>query len=186
MKVWSKTVLSIYRYLESLSKAIDNLIVKKSVNSMFYTNSRGNSTYDCASEIIELTQRKVNLINIKVMVDDGLHNLSFEHKRILMLCYVDGLSTKEMMRVMGCSARTFFRKKEESLVAFAKTLRAMGIDEAKLSSMFENEKWLKDLHDQNKQNQTASAPNRGTVQPNFLKKVMREIGKVNYSRGYGF
>ncbi len=186
MKVWSKTVLSVYRYLEALSKALDNLIIKKSVNSMFYTNSRGISAYDCASEIIELTQRKINLINIKVLVEDALNKLSFEHKRILMLCYVDGLKTSEITKLMGCVERTYFRKKDEALVGFGKAIKCMGIDERALDEMFGKEKWLRDLHDKNSEREAVGRLHKDVPEYNFLKKVIKELSKVNLQTSYGY
>lgn len=184
MKVWSKTLLSVYRYLEAITGAIDNLIVKKGVNSMFYTDRRGLNTYDCANEIIELTERKINLINLKVLVEDGLNKLSFEHKRILMLFYVDGLKTTEVTTVMGCVERTFFRKKDEAVVAFGKNLRCMGFDEYRLSQMFEKEKWLRDLLTKNQQRETLGKISKELPEYNFLKKVIKELNNINFQKSY--
>lgn len=187
MKVWSKTLLSVYRYLGSLSKALDNLIVKKSVNSMFYTNSRGHNTYDCASEIIELTQRKVNLINLKVLVDDALSKMSYENKRILILYYVDGLKTSQIAKIMGCVDRTFFRKKDEAVISFGRTLKNMGINEEKLSQMFGKEKWLNEFFVKNQVREKSSKTAKQVPEYNFLKKVIRELSCVNFKKSsYGY
>lgn len=186
MKVWSKTLLSVYRYLEPITSAIDNLIVKKGVNSMFYTDKRGFTTYDCASEIIELTDRKINLINLKVLVDDGLNKLPFEQKRVLMLFYIDGLKTTEITKLMGCVERTFFRKKDEAIVAFGKNLKCMGFDESRLSQMFGKEKWLRELLTKNQQHEALGKISKELPEYNFLKKVMKELNNINFQKSYVF
>lgn len=186
MKVWSKTLLSVYRYLEAITKAIDNLIVKKGVNSMFYTDRRGLNTYDCANDIIELTDRKINLINLKVLVEDGLNKLPFEQKRVLMLFYVDGLKTVEVTKLMGCVERTFFRKKDEAIVAFGKNLRCMGFDENRLCQMFGKEKWLRDLLTKNQQREAVGKMSKELPEYNFLKNVIKELNQLNFQKSYGF
>ena len=67
MKIWSKTILSVYKYLEALANSIDDLVMKKSINSAFYSSYRFYSCYDVANKIMQLTERKINLINIKVL-----------------------------------------------------------------------------------------------------------------------
>ncbi len=186
MKAWSKTLLSVYRYLESITGAIDNLIVKKGVNSMFYTDKRGLTTYDCANDIIELTDRKINLINLKVLVEDGLNKLPFEQKRVLMLFYVDGLKTTEVTKLMGCVERTFFRKKDEAIVAFGKNLKCMGFDEIRLSQMFGKEKWLSNLLVKNQQHEALGKLGKELPEYNFLKNVIKELSQINFQKSYGY
>lgn len=186
MKVWSKTLLSVYKHLESITGAIDNLIVKKGINSMFYTDRRGLTTYDCASEIIELTDRKINLINLKVLVEDGLNKLPFEHKRVLMLFYVDGLKSSEVTKLMGCSERTFFRKKDEAIVAFGKNLKCMGFDEVRLSYMFRKEKWLNDLLTKNQQREAVGGLSKEMPKYNFIKRVIKELSGLKLKQSYGY
>lgn len=186
MKAWSKTLLSVYRYLEPITGAIDNLIIKKGVNSMFYTDKRGLNTYDCANEIIELTERKINLINLKVLVEDGLNKLPFEQKRVLMLFYVDGLKTAEVTKVMGCVERTFFRKKDEAIVAFGRKLKCMGFDEVKLSQMFGKEKWLSNLLNKNQQHEALGKLGKELPEYNFLKNVIKELSQINFQKSYGY
>ena len=149
MENWSKTILSVYRYLEAISKAIDNLIVKKSINSAFYNNGRFNNAYDCANEIIDLTERKVNLINLKVLIENSLKKLEPLQRKVLTLTYIDNVSRENVCEVLEISTRSYFRKKAEGIKNFGKILYAMGYDSKKIHSTFESEKWLIALYNRN-------------------------------------
>lgn len=184
MKTWSKTVLSVYKYLEALSKSLDNLILKKSVNSMFYYNGRGCNTYDIANEIILLTERRVNLINIKVLVEKALGELPLNEKKLLTLFFIDGVKTDRIARMMGCSDRTFFRKKNEAVESFSKAVVRAGFSKDRLNEMFGKEKWLMDLYHKNTVDDSVKSLNVSDGHYNFLKKVMRELSNVKMSSSY--
>ena len=151
MKTWSKTILSVYKYLEALSNSIDNLVLKKSINSSFYNNGRYSSCYECVNKIMQLTDRKINLINIKVLVDDTLSMMSIPQRQLLALCYMDNVKSEEVAEMMHISLRTFFRKKDEALTNFSKRLLMQGFTKEKLESMFCGEGWLNSLYERNQQ-----------------------------------
>ena len=151
MKTWSKTILSVYKYLEALSNSIDNLVIKKSINSAFYNNGRYNSCYDCVNKIMQLTERKINLINVKVLVDDTLKLMSIGQRRLLALCYMDNAKSEDIANMMNISIRTFFRKKNEALNSFAKNLLMQGFTKEKLEKMFCGEAWLNNLYSRNQE-----------------------------------
>ena len=91
MKYWSRSVLSIYKYLETMSNTIDKLVIDMGKNSNSPILQKFQSTYCQASKIIELIDRKRKMINLKVAVEETLNKLDKTHKRILMLVFVDGL-----------------------------------------------------------------------------------------------
>jgi hypothetical protein len=146
MKTWSKTILSVYKYLEALSNSIDNLVLKKSINSAFYNNGRYNTCFDCANKIMQLTERKINLINIKVLVDDTLKLMSTSQRQLIAMCYMDNAKSEEIADMMHISIRTFFRKKNDALNSFAKNLLLQGFTKEKLEMMFCGEGWLNNLY----------------------------------------
>lgn len=146
MNIWSKTILSVYRYLENISNAIDNLVRKKCIYSSFYNCGRNTNTYDYTNKILELTERKVQLINLKVITEDILMELKPVERKILTLYYVDGIKNKELAELLGMSIRTLFRKKMLAINSFDKILKLKGYTDAKLSNMFSGEKWLNNIY----------------------------------------
>ncbi len=146
MEILSKTILSVYRYLEALSNAIDNLVLKKSINSAFYNNGRYSSAYESAKAVMELTERKVNLINLKVLTEDCLMELDGLQRKVLTLIFIDNVKNENVCDILEISTRTFFRKKSDGLESFQKSLIRKGYSKQKLLSMFKNEKWLINLY----------------------------------------
>ena len=184
MKTWSKTILSVYKYLEALSKSLDNLILKKSVNSMFYYNGRGNTTYDLANEIILLTERRVNLINLKVIVENALDKIPLNERKLLILFFVDNVRTDKIAELMGYCDRTFFRKKNEAIESFSKAVVKNGITKERLNEMFGKEKWLMDLYKKNTATDSIRALNPSDCNYGFLKRVIKELSNVSINSGY--
>lgn len=179
MKAWSKTILSVYKYLEALSNSIDDLVLKKSINSAFYNNGRYNTCYDCANKIMQLTERKINLINIKVLVDDTLKLMSVGQRQLLALCYMDNAKSEEIAEMMNVSIRTFFRKKNEALNSFAKNLLLKGFTREKLEEMFCGEGWLNSLYFRNKDLEDSKEYRIDQYNKRrFFKSVLREFNVV--------
>ena len=175
MKTWSKTILSIYKYLEALSNSIDDLVLKKSINSAFYNNGRFNNCYDCANKIMQLTERKINLINIKILVDNTFSKMPLKYRQILALAYVDNVKSEKIAEIMHISLRTFFRKKNDALNSFAKNLVLQGYTNEKLESMFYGEHWLKNLYDKNQLIENGELKTDEFNKHRFFKTVLREF-----------
>lgn len=177
MRTWSKTILSVYKYLEALSKAIDDLVIKKSIGSAFYSNGRFDSAYDCANKIMQLTNRKINLINLKVLVENTLSSMPLKYRRLLGLCYIDGVKSAEVSELLHISNRTFFRLKNDSINVFTQKLIGAGYTKEKLEEIFCGENWLKNLYNRNNDNvqQDFDADLR---KYRFFKNVIREFNMV--------
>jgi hypothetical protein len=146
---WAKTLLSVYRYLNTVTDAIDNLVLKQAVNSGFYGNGYYNSTYNCANKLINLTERKKNLYSVKIIVEDAMVKLKESDSRILVLAYFDCLKSVDIANVFKISIRTFFRKKNNAILSLASIFKILGITSAKLHSMLQNEEWLLNIFNKN-------------------------------------
>ena len=103
MKYWSKTALSVYRYLESMTETVNKKIINTGSNS----NKEGllvyQSTYFQTSQMIELIERKRKFINLKVAGEDTLATLSNIDRRILVLAYIDGVTSVIIAQLLNVS-----------------------------------------------------------------------------------
>ena len=145
---WAKTILSAYRYLERVSDSIDKVIEKKAVNSfyMFGLNFNENTVEKITSKIIELSERKVKLINLKVLTDMALANCEIRHAQVLIEKYFDGDKSREIAERHNLSLRSYFRriaKAEEEVLNY---LISFGYNEEKLSTFLSSEKWIFDIY----------------------------------------
>ena len=91
LNLCAKTVLLVYRYLDRIADAIDRLVERRALNS-FYMSGIGckdNNISNVAQYIIDLSQRKVKLINIKILTEMALDNCPILYSQILIEKYMD-------------------------------------------------------------------------------------------------
>ena len=165
-EIWAKTLISIYRFLPAIADAVDNLIKKKTINSLYYNSNFQSSTYEIANNVIELTERKIKLINIKVILEQAITNLKLNDKKLLVLYYIDGVDKFDIMKIFNISQRTFFRRKELAIISLGKQLSALGYNSEKLSKYLKSEHWLINTY-----NKYAS---------NIFNPVKSDINAINY------
>lgn len=147
-ELWGKTIISVYRFLPAIADAVDNIIKKKTINSLFYSSTQSTSTYELANKVIELTERKIKIINLKVVFEKAINKLKGSEQKLLMLFYVDGVKYQDIMKIFKISVRTFFRRKEIALKNLAKEFIALGYDSDKLKSYLKSEHWIINTYNQ--------------------------------------
>lgn len=145
LKNWSKTLLYSYRYLETIVDTIDDMVKKISLYSMYYNGKTNTDTLSQINKLIELNDRKVNLINLKVLIEETLDMLSCKDLQFVSLYYIDGLKSEETAKVMGVSLRTFFRRRNRAIEKFTDILAAKYSAQYFFDNYIE-ETWLIDLY----------------------------------------
>lgn len=144
---WSKTILGSYKYLERMSDAIDKMVKAKAFNS-FYASNSSNGLGDVMSistSILNLTERKITLVNLKILTEKALKSMDNTLARILILKFIDCKKSEEIAERFGFCLRTYFRKVNEGLESFYKALTRLGYCELKLKNILKNENWILDL-----------------------------------------
>jgi len=126
LRIWSKTLLNVYGCLFRLTKEIDKIVLGFGLNSAFYNGV--SKTYRDINKIIELTDRKVTLINIKVLIERCLSSLDDVSCKILTLKFVDKVSSETIISTLNIKRRTFFRKYVQAINKFANQLLVNGYD----------------------------------------------------------
>lgn len=176
MKYWSKSALSIYKYLEKMTDTIDKLIMDISTHSNSQTMQKNQTTFNQTRKIIEFLDRKRKMINLKVAVEESLDKLNKTDKRILGLVFIDGVKSEMVAQFLGVSLRTFFRKKVEALNRFNTQMIANGFDLNFFKSEYACEKWIMSVYNECliKSMSEDDSMNLSTV-----KRMMNEISQVN-------
>lgn len=140
LKVWGKTLLNVYDCLFNLANEIDEIIEKFALNSCnFYGFSR---TFQDMQKIIDLSERKKTMVNIKVMVEKVLLDLDDVSCKILTLKFIDKMSHDMIYSALNLKRRTYFRKYNEAVSAFSSKLLAHGYDESFIVKLIKNENWI--------------------------------------------
>lgn len=142
--IWSKTILTVYRYLERVAGAIDRIVLRSGLGSgnIYGQNYLYNNVLSISQKIIDLSERKITLINLKVLTEDILKKLKAEDLKILLERYVDGRKYKDIGTRNNISLRTVYRRLEASEIAFARFLDVRGFSSERLLKMLEHEKWI--------------------------------------------
>ena len=182
-ELWGKTLLSLYRHFGVMANSIDNLVRRIGINSAF-RHTIYDSTIVDSNKILELTERKIKIINLKVIVEDILSDLNMKDLKILNLCYVDGVEYKKIIKLLNINQRTFFRRKEIAIARFSNKLAEMGYDADKLEKYLHNENWIKNTYYQIV-NSTASrlvSDKKTKSQYQLIRSVLDDFGcNINHS-----
>ena len=182
-ELWGKTLLSLYRHFGVMANSIDNLVRRIGINSAF-RHTIYDSTIVDSNKILELTERKIKIINLKVIVEDILSDLNMKDLKILTLCYVDGVEYKKIIKLLNINQRTFFRRKEIAIARFSNKLAEMGYDADKLEKYLHNENWIKNTYYQIV-NSTASrlvSDKKTKSQYQLIRSVLDDFGcNINHS-----
>lgn len=122
--MWARTFLIAYKYLGALCSAIDRLVDTTAENSFFASGiwSETNSIYNVSSRILALSRRKIDYINLKVIVDKVLKKMPKKQAKFLILKYIEQLSPNDIATIMRMSTRSYFRNAKTSLQQFADVL----------------------------------------------------------------
>ncbi len=145
--IWGKTLLSIYRYLDRVADAIDSLIEKQAVqtSSMLGNDALTHNTLSLANKIIDLSERKVKLINIKLLTEKALSVIDEKGAKILIMKYFDNASVDEIMSSFSLSRRTYFRRIAEMEAAFEFGCSRFGFPMERLDDYLSTETWIINL-----------------------------------------
>lgn len=148
LKIWARTLLTVQKYLERICNSIDACIEKKALASSF-VNSKNIYKNNCASVadwIIDMTERKKQLINLNVICLDALKGIDSTFAKILALKYFDRMSSLDIANVMQLSERTYFRKLNNAHDSFESWLAVHGFDAKYFEENFSNEGWITEVY----------------------------------------
>ncbi len=145
--VWAKTILYVYKKLDNMAESYDRIIEKQALHSFYYfSGNKNNSVMEVSKRIIDLSERKVKLINIKVLTEQALNNCDEKFAQILVERYIDNDKGEEIATRHNLSIRTYFRRLIQAEEKFMNYFAMKGFNENKLNEYLKDEKWIKDIY----------------------------------------
>lgn len=159
-----------------MTNTIDKIVLNIGKTSNNVSVISYTSTFHQANKILELVDRKRKMINLKVATEEVLSKMDSSEKRILTLCYFDGVTSEMIAQLLGVSLRTFFRKKEYALKIFSGIMQELGYDEEFFQSEYSTEKWFTAIYDDciSKVVETSDSLDKFLV-----KRVFNEVSKID-------
>ena len=112
--IWCKSFLSIYSLLPTLTDAIDRLVMTQAICSSDYAVD----TLTQGQKVVQLSQYKVNLINLKLLTEKTLQAMPRDSARLVISRYIDGMPVKDCIEISGLSKRSYFRHLGSALKVF--------------------------------------------------------------------
>lgn len=135
----SEAIVKTYRLLRKKCDALNKFIE----NHAFYfgTNTSEYGALDVCNNIIDLMERKNQLINFKIIVDGAIKTLNDKDKKILFIKMHYNLSMKEICGILSLKERTAFRHIEKAFESLASALNNSKYIN-KLERILQNESWI--------------------------------------------
>ncbi len=144
---WAKTILYVHKYLERITEGVDKLVEREAMNSYYFSSTRENDVTKVANKIIELTERKKRLINLKVLTENCLKDIDNLQARILIGKYINEEPCDVLAQRLNLAERTFFRRLGQAEESFSKALCRYGFSDEKMSSYLKGENWILDVYE---------------------------------------
>jgi len=135
----SEAIIKIYKLLGKKCDVIDKFINNHAMYFGPCTLEYG--AEDVCNNIIELMQRKNQLINLKVIVDSAINRLNEEDKKILYIKMNYKISMNELCGILNLKERTAFRRIEKAYENLTDTLNKSKYIN-KLTKLLNNEEWI--------------------------------------------
>lgn len=164
--VWSKTILSVYPYLERICGAIDKMVETKAMASFYVTSQSfaSSSILNVADKLIELGERKKTLINLKVLVDKALKKSEPLYAQLLIEKYIDRDNPNDIAERHSLPMRSYFRKLSSAESNFTWQMSRLGYSEQKLDEMLKNEKWIGQVYSRNLEKESKPQPAKKIIE----------------------
>lgn len=137
-KILVKSMLHVYKHLEALTLSLEKMAKNKGVGSYYsYDDTLKEIDY-----LLSLTERKIFLINLKVVMDEIILSLDKELGKLLVLKYIDELDNDAISVQCNLTERTFFRQLNRAYDGFCKKLQVVSKERPNFYSQLKNDLWL--------------------------------------------
>ncbi len=147
-KNWSNTALVAYSLLPKIVREL-NFGVKTRVNSTFKSRHLkiGVSNEQLIGEILEMTDQKRRIVNLRYIVANALDRISPEDKFILEERIINKKTFQNISDESGVALRTVFRRLANAELAFSRALSRAGYSEEWFETEYGNDKYISPIHE---------------------------------------
>ncbi len=145
---WAKTTILSYKHLGVICDAIDKLVETIATKS-FYTSTKFleiNSIHSVSKRIIALTDKKIDYINLKVLIEKIFTKLKPNRAKVLVLKYIHNISVEKIQEVLNISYRSCYRALKMGIEDFASLMIKFGYTNEKMEVLFNGDEFLNSIY----------------------------------------
>lgn len=136
--IWTKVFLTVYPRLERLVKEFDNTRENLLKSGIGVYLGRRLTNEELFEKIIDVNYRRLGLINVKVLVDEGMRRLPQKARDTLIARYIQQ-DVNAYCEANGVSKRTFFRRLDSAIRRLVEVFISLGYDERKINLEYKDE-----------------------------------------------
>ena len=140
MRIWVKTLLSIYGTIPNIIKIIDKIIVSQASNP--YGSNFGIDSYGQIEKVIDYVDRKIKLTNINLMTQKLIDSAIADERELIEMRFDQRLTANEIANYLGIDLRSVFRKIEKVISRLADIAIIKGWTSRFVSSQLTDEAWV--------------------------------------------
>lgn len=147
-KNWSNTALVAYSLLPKIAKELD-FAIESRVKSSYQSRhlKYGISNEKLIGEILELTDQKRKIVNLRFIVASALKQMKEADMRILIERIVQRKTFQDIATSNDISLRTAFRRVAVAEEEYAKNLRKSGYGDEWFEKEYGNDKLINPIHE---------------------------------------
>ncbi|HEY8423824.1 MAG TPA: sigma-70 region 4 domain-containing protein [Clostridia bacterium] len=139
--VYIKAMLDCFKHLDKLADALDKKAMDIALKSSGFDGNFRPATHYVRA-ITDLTNQKIDLINIKVIILDMINRLPYRYRLAARYRYIDNLKIREIAQKLNASSRSVFRLLEKVPAFCQEYLEKNGLDDQWFIENFANKKWM--------------------------------------------
>lgn len=149
-QIWAKTILVAYKYLNTMCGAIDRLVETTAKNSFYVGGIWHNesSVLNISEKILKLADRKIDYINLKVLVEKILKAMPEKLAKVLILKYIKQIKTDDIIDVCNMSIRSYYRRQSKAIESFAEHMKRLGFYSEKIEETFLNDMFIRSIYEE--------------------------------------
>lgn len=142
-KTWSNTALVAYTLLPKIAKEL-NLSIESRIKSSFQSVHLkiGVSTEQLIGEIIDLTDEKRKIVNLRFIVSKGLEQMRDDMRELLIERMIKKKTFQQIADTHNVSLRTIFRRVSNAEEEFAHNLKRCGYTDAWFEREYGQDKYI--------------------------------------------
>ncbi|HEY8443790.1 MAG TPA: sigma-70 region 4 domain-containing protein [Clostridia bacterium] len=139
--IFIKAMLDCYKHIDKLADALDKRVTDIALKSSGFDGSFLPASHYVRA-ITDLTNQKIDLINIKVVIMDMIKSLPYRYRIAARYRYIENLKIREIARFLGVSSRSVFRLLERTPIYCDEYLTKRGFDDEWFINNFSNKQWM--------------------------------------------
>jgi len=166
MIAWVKALFTIYPTIPNIISVIDNIVLTRASSSISMSSvySGSGDTMKQIEKVIDLSERKLKLLNILALVKEIISPLSEKDYEIVDLRFFRRLKAAEIAEMLKVDERTVFRKVNRILEKAVKICSSSCYDLLFIENAVRGESWIKEIYnksiDEINSNQRRSVSNK--------------------------